>query len=430
MPRPLIVDGRDRHIAPLLLVALSVITNADRLPAQVAQNAPVPTSATPAADAKPEPVPTFDSILKAWKARQERTKLVHVAWDTKVPRPSHAGEVPPKDADFRMLHTELWLDDEQRSRVDQGFSGSGYSRIKNGDTSILLKWRIGSSQPLIGIIWSANDWPREIGYELASEVNQLLASTSMRPIWNTFRPADFLKPPGDFRPVESTKVDGVRCLKFEWRTTGMSHRFSVDPARDSLVLSWDSWYGEANGSLFRNSIEYQEYPNNVWVPARWTSAIGDAHDPHFVGVSTLTACTLNQRFPPETFATTFPEGTVVIDRRTQEQYVIGENGVKTDILKVESPKSLKILEVLDADVDFKIEPQSFKDALEFVAARYSIEIRLDDHRAIDRTTEVECQAPGLTVRELLQKLMDQVGSPLELRVWNGALVIVSVKHKQ
>jgi hypothetical protein len=431
MPRPLIVEGRARHVPVLLFVALTVSANASRQCAEAEQNAPVSAPATPAADGKPGQVTAPEWILRAWRARQDRTKLLHLAWDTKVPRPSHAGEVPAKDADFRMLHTELWLDGDRCSRIDQGFTGSGYSRIKNGDTSTLLKWRIGSSRLLIGVIWSAkNGPPWEIGYELASEVNPLLASTSARPVWSTFRPTDFLKPPGVFRPIEIATVNGVRCVKFEWLTTAMNHRFCVDPARDGLVLSWDSWFGEGNGPLFRNSIEYQEYPKNVWVPARWTSTIGDAQDPHFVGVSTLTACTLNQRFPAETFATTFPEGTVVIDRRTQEEYVVGKNGIKTDILKVESPQSLKLLEVLDADIDFKIEPQSLKDALDFVAARYPIAIRIDAQCLVDVTTEVECRAPGLTVRELLQKLLDQTESPLNVEVRKGALVIVPVKHKQ
>ena len=61
--------------------------------------------------------------------------------------------------------------------------------------------------------------------------------------------------------------------------------------------------------------------------------------------------------------------------------------------KLESPQARTIREALEMPVDFNIEPQSLKDALEFMAARYQIKVVID--ASVASKTEVHGSAsPG------------------------------------
>ncbi len=90
----------------------------------------------------------------------------------------------------------------------------------------------------------------------------------------------------------------------------------------------------------------------------------------------------------------------------------------------------KITEALDQPVDFNIEPQSLKDALDFIAARYQIPILIDqkalDDANVDVTTEVRLAAPGIPLRNALQLIFGQISSPLGYDVIHGVLMISTV----
>jgi hypothetical protein len=90
----------------------------------------------------------------------------------------------------------------------------------------------------------------------------------------------------------------------------------------------------------------------------------------------------------------------------------------------------KITEALDQQVDFNIEPQSLKDALDFIAARYQIPILIDqkalDDANVDVTSEVRLAAPGIPLRDALQLIFGQISSPLGYDVIHGVLMISTV----
>jgi hypothetical protein len=94
--------------------------------------------------------------------------------------------------------------------------------------------------------------------------------------------------------------------------------------------------------------------------------------PYGVDENTVTKYAINERFPPETFSTRVSPGTPVFDERTAEQYRIGADGGKLDIVQFDSPMSLRIQTALQSVSDFHIEPQSLQDALDFIAARCQI----------------------------------------------------------
>jgi hypothetical protein len=74
-------------------------------------------------------------------------------------------------------------------------------------------------------------------------------------------------------------------------------------------------------------------------------------------------------------------------------------------------------------VDFAIEPQSLKDALDFVAGRYQIKIVID--RTVASTTDVHFSAPGIKLRSLLSILMEQLPKATGFKIEDDALKFYS-----
>jgi beta-lactamase regulating signal transducer with metallopeptidase domain len=89
--------------------------------------------------------------------------------------------------------------------------------------------------------------------------------------------------------------------------------------------------------------------------------------------------------------------------------------------KLESPKARKIREALEMQVDFTIEPQSLKDALDWIAARYQIKIVID--KTVASKTDVHFAAPGIRLRSLLSNLLEQCRKPVGFKIEDDALKI-------
>jgi hypothetical protein len=84
-------------------------------------------------------------------------------------------------------------------------------------------------------------------------------------------------------------------------------------------------------------------------------------------------------------------------------------------LRSESKSEQKISQALDQPVEFTIEPQSLRDAIDFIAARYQIPIVIDqkalDDANVDATTEVKASFPGIKLRNLLKLLLEPLSAP-------------------
>ncbi len=99
-------------------------------------------------------------------------------------------------------------------------------------------------------------------------------------------------------------------------------------------------------------------------------------------------------------------------------------------LRAESKSEQRISEALDQPVDFSIEPQGLKEALEFIATRYGIPIVIDqkalDEANVDTTTEVKGAFPGIKLRNLFKLLLEQLSSPLTYVIEDEVLKITTV----
>jgi hypothetical protein len=100
-------------------------------------------------------------------------------------------------------------------------------------------------------------------------------------------------------------------------------------------------------------------------------------------------------------------------------------------LRIESPIERRISESLDQVVDFQIDPQPLKEAIEFIASRYQIPILLDtktlEDASIDTSTEVKMQVTGVKLRNMLKLLLEQLPQPLTYVIEDEVMKITTVE---
>jgi hypothetical protein len=106
-----------------------------------------------------------------------------------------------------------------------------------------------------------------------------------------------------------------------------------------------------------------------------------------------------------------------------------EHPLSSDLVQ-RSKVETRITEALTQPIAFNIEPQSLKDALDFVAARYQIPIMLDqkalEDANVDANTEVRLSAPGISLSDALQLVLGQLSAPLGYDIVHGVLMITTV----
>jgi hypothetical protein len=86
---------------------------------------------------------------------------------------------------------------------------------------------------------------------------------------------------------------------------------------------------------------------------------------------------------------------------------------------------------LDETVNFKIEPQPLKDALDLLAAKFRVPILIDDKALndanVDTSMEVQLNVPGATLHHTLGLLLKIPAAPLTFEVLqNGTLMVSTV----
>ncbi len=356
---------------------------------------------------------------------------------------------------FRVLHNELWIEGDKRLRIEQSLTrGRGYRYVRDGMTSSTYAWHSESGERRLAKISSLaltafrdlvehggpDLEPFDLGVDFGLQDLVLAATTPrIRTPWMICRP---FGPEGwrpeDFRLIAEDAVVGTAHYVKIGRipaSKSSQETYFVDAARDDVIAFAGDVREEVglgneppipNDKKLALAIEYQRDRDWGWVPMRWKVNFPAKFAPR-TSVNTVTGLTINETFPPETFALSFRPGTVVIDRRTREQYVIANNGSKADVRTFDSDKSLRIHEILESPIDYTVEPQPLKDALDFIAKRYEIAILIDDKAfeksKITTTVEVSCNESGIKLREVLRKLLRQVGKFVEFKIENGVLVI-------
>jgi hypothetical protein len=114
-------------------------------------------------------------------------------------------------------------------------------------------------------------------------------------------------------------------------------------------------------------------------------------------------------------------------KTTAEMLVAAEHSLSSDI-----GQHPKIEEALDKTVDFSIEPEPLKDAIDFIAQKFQIPILLDtkvlEDASVDTSAEVKMPYSGMKLRNLLKLLLEQGSSPLSYAIEDGILRISTVEQ--
>jgi hypothetical protein len=91
----------------------------------------------------------------------------------------------------------------------------------------------------------------------------------------------------------------------------------------------------------------------------------------------------------------------------------------------------RIEAALDSLVEFTIDPQPLKEAIDFIAQRYHIPILLDakslEDASIDTSTEVKLPYSGMKLRNMLKLLLEQLPQPLGFEIQDGVLSITTIE---
>jgi hypothetical protein len=99
-------------------------------------------------------------------------------------------------------------------------------------------------------------------------------------------------------------------------------------------------------------------------------------------------------------------------------------------LSSDAGRTARIESALDETVNFKIEPQSFREALQLLAGNFHIPILIDqkalDDANVDTSQEVKLNAPGVTLRETLELLLSNPASPLGIEIRHGTLMVSTI----
>jgi len=409
--------------APLQLAALD--PPAKSLPSPAPEKAPATT--------KGAAVPTLDRILANWKARQERTRSLYFAWE----RRTFFGEVADlrskgkafskrADARSRVIEFSFWAEEPDRCRFDSTplaspqpaatpFAAKGHS-VMNGATAFSVEEPgYAADLPVCRVVASGGHWRRIASTQMLLAIRPLDAFVEGRQ--------------SRFRVVtENALIAGLRCVELQSAKDNdrLLERCWVDPARDDVIVAYELQFHPKDEDRPKDtrtiSIQYQHDPVHGWVPAGWTSK-----QPVELSEDTVTKYAINEPIPAETFSLKLAPGTLVFDWPTREQYRVAKDGSKSDVVKADSLCSLRILEALASKSDFRIQPQSLKDALEFIGARYQIPIVPNQKEfaeaGIDLSSEVQFPRTGVALADLLKSLLAQCQKPAGFRIEDEILKI-------
>jgi hypothetical protein len=370
-------------------------------------------------------------ILANSRAREERVKSFYCDYDSR----STSATTPRNPVDE--VRSEVWIDGDNRYQiVDSQFpkqepKRSNVDKPQQPEPSRIVRYAFDGSTSERLILYARTGqgdvWNGDPGNELVSQ--------SVFPLMLALRPytrGGIERSSKQWRVIsENAILDNKHCVKIQFVQSGIVETYWIDSARDDLIVGWEQRKSRSQSSFA--SIEYRHDEKNGWLPTRWRETRHSNWGKQS-SENTVTQFSINETFPKETFTPAFPPGTTVVDRKLIEKYVVAKDGSKVDVLKFDSTGSLDIHETLETQVDFTIDPEPLKDALEFIASRYQIRVVIDPQAIkqglIDPSIEVKVAAPGIRLRSMLNLLLEQSRKPLGFEIRNGALVIIPVRRSK
>jgi hypothetical protein len=257
--------------------------------------------------------PALKRIFANWNARQARTKSFQFTWDEK--------QTFEKSLRYHQRQRKLWFSGENQFREE-------YRPCAYGGAGRLLEAFDGRTRQTLHYF---GDTPLK---RATIDEPQDADTSGIQPLLLVFRPSRLGWTIHNCRLVtENAIVEHGRHVQIQKvdPQAGTTESCWCDPARDDVVVHFAN-YREGGGT----HIEYQHDRVHGWIPSAWRPERLDnastANDPNG---STITGYAINETYPQETFAITFPAGTFIDDQRTPEFYLLRKNGSKRRVAEIE-----------------------------------------------------------------------------------------------
>jgi len=361
----------------------------------------------------------LERIVAHWSQREARIKSIHAEWE------SHVADVRGGAKSSRHQH-EFWIDDKGRYRLNDWSLETAEQKDSKLDPSRLAgrkpvsqysfdgtTGRTMNGDPPQGVVGKPGryGWPRY----------------AISPLLLALRPQSrdgFGVPLGLLKVVSVNAIIGsTHCIKLH-QERGNAANFWVDPARDDVIVAWELLLRDRVQEFV--TIDYRRDAKYGWVPTGWTQS--NPRESRVPRVEhTVTRLAINESIAEPTFTLEFRAGTNVLDWTSFERYTTANDGSKKIIGKWDSARSVEIGQALEQQVDFTIDPEPMKDALEFIAQRYLIKIAIDPaviQVGVDPAMEVKVNTPGVKLKDVLTALLNQAPKPLTYKVEQGVLTIL------
>jgi hypothetical protein len=271
-------------------------------------------------------------IEKAWKERQDRVKSGVFTWtetrfQTKGSLSALMGQrgnpkgkvIPPTDFSFE-VPSQLSVDgeklryeyeDRQWSEDKDDFVPSAYVSAFNGDAGKFLypNGLTTGRPPQAGIRPE-----RHLPFADSAELRPLL--TAFRGLIPGMRYIDIQEMA---IPGRRAVIDGVSCIELELQP----NRLWVDPTRDFVVSRFTLGEGKPT---YQITVRYDRDTSGVWVPDSWEIINYPPGGSLMTTQAKMKEYKINPSLNPKEFDLEFPPGTMVIDTRSNRNYIVNEQG--------------------------------------------------------------------------------------------------------
>jgi len=352
-------------------------------------------------------------IRAGWQARHERMRSFSIAWDIR------SNSRTDRNADSPESHTELWIDDGFRSRLQVSSPPDAKPHLFTFDGMTARSW---NPETRAGEVWNG-----EPDKGLAPR-DTIIWRVTVDPLCCEFLDTSSAE---IHVPSENAIIGDRHCVKLRIPMksrspdSGLFDTLWIDPARDNVIVGWERGIPDTPSAFV--SIEYTLDKQRGWLPSRWRMTT-----PASSGESTTrTRIAVNEQYSASMFRQTFPPGAQVDDRKISERYVIAPDGSKTHVVKYYPLEVETIYDSLNEITDFIVDPEPLKDALEFIAQRYHIRTAIDDRAVrqglIEPAAVVQTQKHGIKLKELLEILLKQSSKPLRYEIRNDVVTVISAR---
>jgi hypothetical protein len=262
----------------------------------------------------------LDRIFVNWKARQDRIRFFHLSWTTNTAVRSSA--LGGKGGDDKLIERPMWKNYVARSELWVGPNHQFYYQrpLDYGAPLCLRTISDGQSKSTCFMESSMcvylNSFDRESPIPRDAHMDEGLTGIEIAPLLlfcRAFDPQNSGSRAARWRlATEHAIMDGVHYVRIEHsdpKTLAVDACW-VDPTREDIVVRWErSSHGRRLAVV---TIEYERRSNHLSLPIRWVIEPND-HGMFSATCATVTACTLNETPPPDTFSQRPPWGSVTFE---------------------------------------------------------------------------------------------------------------------